>query len=182
MLESLARGGALDRLPLLPGQPVRPADRRSILWQLGLLARQLGPAGRGWRPLVEAPALEPALLARLAQLTPQETLEWDWQTSGATSGPHPLALQRGELHRAGVTPIAQASHDPDHPDQPTAVAGLVITRQRPISARGVLFLTLQDETGDLQAVVSPEAWDNLKAALHSGAMVVRGTIYLAGQW
>lgn len=182
VLESLARGGALDHLPLLPGQPVRPADRRAILWQLGLLARQLGPAGGGWRPLAEAPTLEPALLAQLAQLTPQETLNWDWQASGATTGPHPLALQRTELHQAGVIPIAQASHNPDQPDQPTAVAGLVITRQRPISARGVLFLTLQDETGDLQAVVSPEAWDNLGTALRSGAMVVQGPVYRVGQW
>jgi error-prone DNA polymerase len=86
-----------------------------------------------------------------------ERLQADYAGMGLTIGPHPMALRRGDLSLRGVM---RAS------DLPTArngrrvrVAGMVITRQRPGTAKGFVFLTLEDETGISNIIIRPDLFD-----------------------
>lgn len=62
------------------------------------------------------------------------------------------------------------------------VAGITILRQRPPTAKGVLFVTIEDETGFLQCVVRPEAQEYLDHVLRKAALIVRGRLSVAGNW
>lgn len=198
--DALGKAGALDGLPVLeadgqaglfdpPPQHPRPAkvDRRQTIWQLGILRNRLGPPGGLALPLLEPTPMAPSEVARLAELTPIEEMQWDTRTKGSTTGPHPIALKRFELTQAGVTPIAQVAPDfataedrrwrtSRDKDKLVSVAGMVIARQRPQSAKGIVFITVQDETDSLQTIVTPELWAELRPALRSGALILTGVL------
>jgi error-prone DNA polymerase len=198
VLDKLAQAGALDKLPVLEEQgdlfdaglsssTPRKVDRRQTLWQLGILRNRLGPPGGLSLPLLEPPTIDPDEIARLAELTPIERMQWDMRHKGSTAGPHPLALKRFELSRAGVTPINLLAPDYADPaerskrltrkgEKVVSVAGLVIARQRPQSAKGIVFITLQDETESIQTIVTPELWAELKPILKSGALILTGVL------
>jgi error-prone DNA polymerase len=76
---------------------------------------------------------------------------------GLTIGPHPMALRRGDLSLRGVM---RASDLPNAPNgRRVRVAGMVITRQRPGTAKGFVFLTLEDETGISNIIIRPDLFD-----------------------
>jgi error-prone DNA polymerase len=76
---------------------------------------------------------------------------------GLTIGPHPMALKRDELSMRGVLRAADLSRSRD--GRRVRVAGMVITRQRPGTAKGFVFLTLEDETGISNIIVRPDVFD-----------------------
>ncbi|MCB1227475.1 MAG: error-prone DNA polymerase, partial [Verrucomicrobiales bacterium] len=120
---ALARAGAFNAL----GQ-----HRRSALWRIEAPIRQdlLSP--------LETTAPNP-----LPMMTAPERLEADYQTTSLTVGPHPLALVRPQLRRA-IRAIDLPTYSPG---QPLEVTGMVICRQRPGTAKGHCFISLEDETG-----------------------------------
>ncbi len=135
-LKALAGTGALARLA---------GNRRQSYWQvLGI-----GPPS----PLVQKGAPEGVPL--LVPPTEGEDIIADYQRLGLTLGRHPLALLRPRLERLRLLDAARL-HALPH-GHPVHTAGLVITRQRPGTATGVIFLTLEDETGHFNVVV----WGNL---------------------
>jgi error-prone DNA polymerase len=86
-----------------------------------------------------------------------ERLHADYAGMGLTIGPHPMALRRDELALRGVmraVDLPQAQHG-----RRVRVAGMVITRQRPGTAKGFVFLTLEDETGISNVIVRPDLFD-----------------------
>ena len=86
-----------------------------------------------------------------------ERLQADYAGMGLTIGPHPMALRRGEMSLRGVL---RASDLPQARDgRRVRVAGMVITRQRPGTAKGFVFLTLEDETGISNVIVRPDLFD-----------------------
>ena len=86
-----------------------------------------------------------------------ERLQADYAGMGLTIGPHPMALRRHDLAMRGVT---RASDLPSARDgRRVRVAGMVITRQRPGTAKGFVFLTLEDETGVSNVIVRPDLFD-----------------------
>ena len=86
-----------------------------------------------------------------------ERLQADYAGMGLTIGPHPMALRRDELALRGVL---RASDLPQARDgRRVRVAGMVITRQRPGTAKGFVFLTLEDETGISNVIVRPDLFD-----------------------
>jgi error-prone DNA polymerase len=86
-----------------------------------------------------------------------ERLRADYGGMGLTIGPHPMALRRHDLAMRGVT---RASDLPSARDgRRVRVAGMVITRQRPGTAKGFVFLTLEDETGISNIIVRPDLFD-----------------------
>jgi error-prone DNA polymerase len=193
--DTLAQAGALDGLPLLGEQDLfdqsreepQRADRRQTLWQLGILRNRLGAPGGLSLPLLEPPPIAIEEVARLANLTPIEQMQWDTRTKGSTTGPHPVALKRFELTQAGVTPIALLAPDygsseerrfrvSRNKEKLVSVAGMVIARQRPQSAKGIVFITLQDETDSIQTIITPELWAELKPVLKSGALILTGVL------
>lgn len=192
VIDKLGQAGALAGLrPLelfdMPSLAPLKADRRQTLWQLGILKNRLGSPGNLSLPLIEPSPIALDELARLAELTPTEAMQWDSRTKGSTTGPHPIALKRFELSRAGITPINLLA--PDYSDglegryrlsknkeKIVSVAGMVIARQRPQSAKGVVFITIQDETDSIQTITTPELWAKLKPVLKSGALILTGVL------
>jgi error-prone DNA polymerase len=154
-LRSLAEAGAFDAL--WPG-------RRSALWEILKHAR--GPAG----PL--APVAPDARAAPLSEPTPLELTEADYRVTGLSPAGHPLRHLRGALRRQGVTSAAELARRQD--GQWVTVAGVVICRQRPGTAKGFCFLTLEDETGLINVVVTPRLFEANRR------VVVRSPLLLAG--
>ncbi|KON81546.1 error-prone DNA polymerase [Azoarcus sp. PA01] len=135
-LKRLAEAGALERLA---------GHRRQALWQA---AAGLGPEGvlRGAR--IEEPR------ATLAAPSEAQALITDYARLGFTLGRHPLALLRAKLTTMRFVTAAEIR---DCPDRKLArIAGLVTCRQRPGTAKGILFLTVEDETGLANVIVQAE--------------------------
>jgi error-prone DNA polymerase len=107
--------------------------------------------------------------------TEARDMEEDFRSLGLTLGRHPLALVREELERRGVPVVEQLWQVPDR--ALVQVAGLVIGRQRPPSAKGVFFVTLEDETGTLNLVVRQRVGERYRRALlQSRLMAVWGRV------
>ncbi len=103
-----------------------------------------------------------------------ETLS-DYAGTGMTTGPHPLEHLRASLNRQGVTPAADLHCVPN--GQRVRTAGAVTVRQRPGTAKGILFLTLEDESGMSQAIVMPALLQEHRQLIVSSAgLVVEGVL------
>ena len=127
-------------------------ERRSALWQVERAVRPSGEmfdeGGRGQGEGGASP---------LPIMNDDERLRSDYAGMGLTIGPHPMALRRDDLALRGVM---RASDLPQARDgRRVRVAGMVITRQRPGTAKGFVFLTLEDETGISNVIVRPDLFD-----------------------
>ena len=111
----------------------------------------------------------------LAPMNPLERLDADYRGSGMTTGPHPMHYLREPLHALGVLPAVQLA---DHPNgRWVRVAGAVITRQRPGTAKGFMFLTLEDETGVSNVVITPDKFqDNRVLVTGEPFLLVEGVL------
>jgi len=127
-------------------------DRRSALWQ----AEQAPLPSGGLFRAEEADGLEAraASSSVLRPMTEVERLVADYAGTGLTIGRHPMALRRGELAMRGILRASDLPAVP--PGRRIRVAGMVITRQRPGTAKGFVFLTLEDETGIANVIVRPD--------------------------
>ena len=111
----------------------------------------------------------------LAPMNPLERLDADYRGSGMTTGPHPMHYLREPLHALGVLPAVQLEHHPN--GRWVRVAGAVITRQRPGTAKGFLFLTLEDETGVSNVIVTPDKFqDNRVIVTSEPFLLVEGAL------
>ena len=156
-LDLLAHAGALSAFG---------RTRRAALWQVAKVARKPGPL------FAEAPTDDPS---PLPEMTPIEETRADYVATEITTGPHMLAHLRGSLSERGVISAFELRARRDG-DRVTA-AGAVIVRQRPGTAKGFVFLTLEDETGMLQAIVRPDLFQEQRAVVvGSGALVVEGRL------
>ena len=91
-------------------------------------------------------------------MTDEERLVADFRGTGLTVGPHPMAYRRAELKNSGV--CARPSSCRSFPTERTCrVAGAVIARQRPGTAKGFVFLSLEDETGIANAIITPQLFE-----------------------
>jgi len=131
------------------------AHRRDGLWQA---ARAVRLVGELLRPVPELAPESPLL-----QMTIEERLEADCQGTGMTIGRHPMAYCRAELDRLHVTPAAGLSRIPN--GHLVRVAGNVIVRQRPGTAKGILFVSLEDETGIANCVVMPDVFEQQRMVI-----------------
>ncbi|MFD6177274.1 MULTISPECIES: PHP domain-containing protein [unclassified Isoptericola] len=158
-LEALATAGATEGLG---------AGRREALWAAGAL----GQEGPGTLPGVSVGVDAPTLPG-------MTTLEVDvadaWATGITPGSTSPLEHVREGLERAGVLTVAQACAT--EPGRRAAVGGVVTHRQRPGTAGGVTFLSLEDETGLLNVICTAGLWRRFRTVARSApAMVVRGRI------
>jgi error-prone DNA polymerase len=126
--------------------------RRSALWQVEKAGRPRGPLLRDVE--AEADAEKSEEPAPLPEMTLAERLGSDLVGTGLTAGPHPLALWREALRSRGVLRASDLPHLED--GRWVRVAGSVICRQRPGTAKGFLFMTLEDETGLVNVTVRPD--------------------------
>ena len=163
----LARAGALASLGL---------SRRRAVWEVMQCLDQPRQ-----RPLLEGLAEddhEDDCLG-LPAMTPQEEVIADYRTGGLSLTAHPLAFEREGLTAAGILPIATATAAPE--GRRVCVAGIVLVRQRPATAKGMIFLTIEDETAAANIVVRPDVWtatDHL--ARRAAVLQVTGRIQRRG--
>jgi error-prone DNA polymerase len=150
-------------------------ERRSALWQV---ERAVRPAG----DLYREPGRDPGSGIRDAQehehhegreeripdsgsqpasplpvMDAHDRLRADYAGTGLTIGPHPMSLRRDDLALRGVLRAADLPQARD--GRRVRVAGMVITRQRPGTAKGFVFLTLEDETGVSNVIIRPDLFD-----------------------
>ena len=104
-----------------------------------------------------------AAASPLPDMTFQERLASDVKGTGVTMGPHPLILQRGALAARGILRAVDLPRVAD--GSRVTVAGAVICRQRPGTAHGFMFLTLEDETGLVNIIVRPDQFERWKHVL-----------------
>jgi error-prone DNA polymerase len=161
-LEALALAGALDVLSARTGAP----DRRALVWAAGAAAQ----ATPGRLPGIVTGAVAPPLPPRFAL----EEVRDDLWSIGVTPDRTAIELARPELSRRGVSTIAQVA---EGPASRVVVAGVVTHRQQPDTARGAVFLNLEDETGMLNVVCSRGAWARWRSVARSSpALIVKGRL------
>jgi error-prone DNA polymerase len=165
-LERLAWAGACDSL--VGGPPA--VRRRTALWQLGITAAALPLEPRSEDgPVQLALPLEPAEAPHLREMTPWELLIADYATTKVTIDKHPLELMRPDLAADVLSSqeLAAARHAAR-----VKVAGLVVARQRPATAKGVTFMLLEDEHGTINLIVPPPIHDKFRLAVRAESLVL----------
>jgi error-prone DNA polymerase len=147
-------------------------DRRQSLWQ------SLGRC-REYRPLFDgADECEP--LVPLIAMNEREEVVADYQTVGLSLKAHPLLFYRAQLNDRHVVPAASLAKIKD--GEFIRVAGLVLLRQRPGTAGGIIFVTLEDETGQANLVIKQSVWKRFyKVARTARAFIAHGRLQKSGE-
>ncbi len=149
-LSTLAEVGALNSFGY---------DRRTALWQI---ERAVRPRGELFAQADRGEA-DTERSSPLAAMTPLERVMADYQGTGLTIGTHPMTFRRAELQTYGVLRATDLPHA--RPGRSVRVAGAVITRQRPGTAKGFVFLTLEDETGVANIIVRPDLFTQYRVTI-----------------
>lgn len=114
-------------------------------------------------------------VAKLPTMPPLDEVYADYRTMGLSLRSHPMAFQRERLTPLGVTPTAGLASLPNN--TMVKVAGIVLMRQRPSTAKGITFVTIEDETGVANLVVHVGVWERFRAITrHSQAWIVHGHV------
>jgi len=162
-LEALVRGGACDAF----------GPRRDLLWELGLAIRPRSVEGSRGAEKQLPLALDPtATTPELPELTKWERMLADYRETGLSVGTHPLTLLRPHLP-AGTLSSVELNEAP-HGSQ-IAFAGLAVARQRPATAKGIVFMLLEDEHGQINLIVPKQVYERHRAIVRSEPLLrVRG--------
>jgi error-prone DNA polymerase len=134
-----------------------PLHRRDALWQV---ERAVRPSG----PLLEAQP-EPDSPSPLQPMNHEERLVADFHGTGLTVGPHPMAYRREWLNAMGIRRAIELRDMPN--GKRLRIGGCVITRQRPGTAKGFVFISLEDETGVANAIITPDLFHQNRLLLAS---------------
>jgi len=140
----------------------RKFNRRDALWQVERAVRHAGPL------LDELP--EPDFPSPLRPMSAEERLVADFRGMGLTVGSHPMAYHRSRMHALGVRRASELSLVPN--GQHVRIAGCVIARQRPGTAKGFVFLSLEDETGVANAILRPEVFEKNRLLVSSAQFLL----------
>jgi error-prone DNA polymerase len=161
VLHALIESGACDCFGL---------KRRELLWQLGLVPRPQSVPGSGGEEHQLALPLEPTVeTPELPEQTVWERMLTDYRTTSLSVGVHPL-----ELMRPYLPPGTLSTEDLlERPNGSTvAVAGMVVARQRPSTANGVVFMLLEDEHGQMNLIVPPQVYDRFRAVIRGEPLIL----------
>jgi error-prone DNA polymerase len=159
----------LERLATIGAFAAFDRTRRDALWQVATLGRSPGP-------LFETPRFEETIdvvidasSSPLPAMSTLDRLRADIMGTDLTIGPHPVARFRDQLKEANVLRAIDLPHRRD--GDFVRVAGAVICRQRPGTAKGFLFLTLEDETGLVNVIVRPDQFDRFRELLTNAPLL-----------
>jgi error-prone DNA polymerase len=153
----LAEVGALNFL-----NPPHRIHRRDALWQVERACRRTGP-------LLET-IDEPDRSSPLDVMTSEERLVADFDGTGLTVGPHPMAYYRDEMNSRGILRAIDLAGIRN--GTYVRVAGAVIARQRPGTAKGFVFLSLEDETGISNAIITPDIFQHHRFTVIEGKFLL----------
>ena len=169
-LRTLADAGALAAFG---------GDRRTALWQAERAARPSGPLlmdedDEQWRRPGAGGSPGP-VRSPLVPMSLTERVRADYDGTGLTIGPHPMALVRASLATRGVVRAIDLPRG--RAGRRVRVAGAVIVRQRPGTAKGFVFLSLEDETGIANVIITPDVFGAHKAVIVGEPyLLVEGTL------
>ncbi len=149
----LARIGALNWLEGVE-------HRRDAIWQIEQAARPVGPL------LQQTEAAPQSTHSPLRKMQTEERLIADYAGTGLTTGPHPMAYRRADLRRMGVCSARELHQLRD--GKYVCAAGAVIARQRPGTALGFIFLSMEDETGISNVIIHPELYERERVLVTRG--------------
>ena len=170
-LERLAWAGALDGIPAgTAAADSTTGERREALWRVGVSAN-----GRGGRRATQlALPLEPPRAPPLQPLGDWGEMIADYRSTGIALGKHPM-----ELMRPGLDPVLLSSAELERAGDGSTgeVAGMVVARQRPGTAKGIVFMTLEDEHGIVNVIVPKRVYERHRATVRAAVMVrARGSL------
>ena len=165
-LELLAWSGACDSLAVGASGPLRPGfARRVALWQLGVMAPgRTVPGGTQLALPLDLPAPP-----TLRDLTAWEAMLADYGTTGLTTRAHPLALLR---ERMGPDTVTSRDLEELEHGRRVRIGGLVVARQRPGTASGIVFLLLEDEYGTINLVVPPQIYERHRLVVRTEPLML----------
>jgi len=142
-------------------------NRRDALWQVERVSR---PSGSLFKELQETDSRSP-----LNPMTLPERVDADFRGTGLTIGRHPVAHHRSELNKLGASRAIDIAGIRD--GSAVRVAGWVIVRQRPGTAKGFVFFTLEDETGVANIIITPQLFDkNRRVLVDHPFLLIEGTL------
>ncbi|MBF6620177.1 MAG: DNA polymerase III subunit alpha [Patulibacter sp.] len=166
-LEALAWAGACDALV---GADVPEARRRrAALWRVGAIVPGRRVAA-GTQLALGLESTGPAAASALPGMSAWERLIADYETTATTTATHPMELLRSQLGPHGVRTSRDLERTPHR--ETVRVGGLVLARQRPGSAKGVVFLLLEDELGTINLVLAPPVYAQHRLAARTEPLVV----------
>jgi error-prone DNA polymerase len=146
-----------------------PGDRREALWAVMGELRRLSTGG----PLAP-PSMARVTLPRMSEV--EETVE-DHRSTGFTLAGHPMRHLRERLTALGVEPIGELKREGRRHGERVTAAGMVIVRQRPGTAKGFVFVGLEDESGRLDVIITPTLYAAEREIINgSGLLAVQGTL------
>jgi len=137
--------------------------RRDALWQVERAVRQAGPLFAGLDQ-------DETFTSPLEKMNPTERIVADYGGTGVTVGWHPMAHCRSELRRMQVFPASHLRHVRN--GTKARIAGCVIARQRPGTAHGFIFLSLEDETGICNAIIDPDLYEQNRSLVTYGKILL----------
>ena len=151
-VENLVLAGAFDAFGL---------PKRQLLWDLGLIMKQ----EPGTLPFViEKPEVS------LPEMSPIEETVFEYKVQGLSSKYHPMQVLRQQISRDGIlksSEIASLFHNTN-----VRTAGYVVARQAPVTANGVVFLTLEDEAGLINIIIKPQVYKKYRQVIRLEPLVV----------
>jgi error-prone DNA polymerase len=150
-------------------------ERRSALWQVERAVRPAGELYKEEDANSQLPTSNTQTESPLPLMGDDDRLQADYAGMGLTIGPHPMALRRGEMSLRGVLRAVDLPNAKN--GRRVRVAGMVITRQRPGTAKGFVFLTLEDETGISNVIIRPDLFDrNRVTVVRQPFLIVDGVL------
>ncbi|MEX0819294.1 MAG: error-prone DNA polymerase, partial [Pirellulaceae bacterium] len=162
--------GVIERLTAADAFQSLGLDRRKALWQ----ALDQAPKQEQGPRLFDLHSDE-SLAPVLPKLEEREEVFADYRATGLTLRRHPLAFHREALNAIGVTPAEKLVNCPH--DRMVKVAGIVLMRQRPSTAKGITFVTLEDETGIANIVIHQAVWQRYdQISRKATAMIAHGRL------
>jgi error-prone DNA polymerase len=160
-LDALVRGGACDGFG---------PRRRDLLWELGLATRPRSVEGtRGEAKQLPLPLEPTAETPTLPDLTRWERMLADYRETGLSVGTHPMTLLRPHLPQGTLASpeLNEAPHG-----STVAFAGLAVARQRPATAKGIVFMLLEDEHGQVNLIVPKEVYERHRAIVRADPLLL----------
>ena len=149
------------------------ASRRDAMWALRALDEREARGELGKLMDVEEPEV------RFAPVTAKQATAFDLWSTGVTPNEHAIAHFRAQLDARRVIPAARLNDQPGN--LVCRVGGMVITRQRPGTAKGFVFLTLEDETGIVNVIVRPDVYEKYRRVIRtSPVLVIEGKLQKEG--
>jgi error-prone DNA polymerase len=121
----------------------------------------------------------PPEIPPLPKMSPAEEVLADYRATGLSLRAHPVQFLRGGLERLGAVPAVRLATWPN--GKPVRVAGVVLVRQRPGTAKGITFVTLEDETGQANLIIRPDVWRKFRqAAMGATILLAHGRLQREG--